>query len=464
MHYDLNKSGPAQAGLLREQQPIAALSSGHGQAGVAMIRASGAGVLNLVQKAVRAKQAWPFPPRQMTRAAWIDPVSQEVIDDVMLAVFVAPASYTGQDTVEIFCHGGPFIISRILETLYALGCRPAEPGEFTKRAFLHGKLDLTRAEGIHELIQAQSEQEWRAGRLLASGKLAQHVDSLRSELIKAMAYLEAMIDFPDEEDTKTVALKQVQDLVRAVESRMERMVDTSQSGQIAAQGLRVAIIGEPNAGKSTLLNTLLRSERAIVTAVAGTTRDYIEEACLIKGRLIRLVDTAGIREASDLVEQAGIQRSRQLAQDADVVIWLCPADASAPRPQTVAGIDSQKILPVVSKVDMGVPSWATSGWTRISCQDQLGLSELEAALAQKVESFLHLLSDDVYVTNHRQKFALEQALAAIKRFFVALAAGEYEECLAFELQESARALVQIVGRIDQEDLLDRIFSDFCVGK
>jgi tRNA modification GTPase len=440
---------------VKAEGPIVAVASGTGGA-IAVLRVSGPDVIALCARCL------PFlaGARVMRYGRFLDPASGETLDDVMAAAFPGPRSFTGEDSVEIFCHGGPYVIRRLLSTLYALGIRAAEPGEFTRRAFLNGKLDLTAAEGVRALVEAESEHQWKAARHLATGKLKDAIDALRTQLVEAMAYLEAQIDFPDEGDTAHLHTDAVKTRVTAVRASIERLLATYDDGKVAARGLSVALLGEPNAGKSTLMNALLGRERAIVSDIAGTTRDYLEEPCLIEGRLIRLFDMAGVRDdTTDTIEQIGVATARRLAAEADLVLFLAPSDrATAPAAPPFAHVK------VVTKSDLPLPAWADSSWLPISVHSSSGLAALRSLLASSVDSHVSALREDVFITSARHAHALRSSLTSLDAFFTSLAAGAYEELLAFELQTAARALEQIIGRLDSEDILDKVFSEFCIGK
>lgn len=447
-----------------DEQPIAALASGSGPGAVGVIRISGQDCWSVVQASLGGG-AHP-PERKTSLRSFRDPVTRETVDDLVVIYFKGPRSFTGQDTVELFCHGGPYIIQRILGILYTQGARPAQAGEFTKRALLNGKLDLTAAEGIRDLVEAQSRQQWLAGRQLYSGKLKDEIESLRTDVIGAMAYLEAMIDFPDEGDTAHVGLGHVRTRLIGVHHQLRSLISTFQSGHIASRGLMIALVGAPNAGKSTLLNTLLGKQRAIVSSIAGTTRDYIEESCLIDGRLIRLVDTAGIRETDDLVEQEGVRLSKSILNEADFVIALHAPDAPEGERESLSRIlhESRKpFIKLMTKCDDAEPSWAT-GLSKISCHRGDGLQELKKELARIVDEHTHGLEEKPFLTSQRQQSALLQALSALDRFQTQDELHAGHEMLAFELQEVARALTSVVGDISSEDILDKVFSEFCIGK
>lgn len=466
-HDRLTQQSPDYSGLLYAEQPICALASAPGAGAIAILRVSGTDTMVLMRRLLpQLSDKAAKEPRKLHRALLVDPASQKTIDDVMVALFRAPSSYTGQDMAEIFCHGGPYIVQKILSVLLATGCRLADPGEFTQRAFLNGKLDLAQAEGIKALVSAESEQQWVAAQGLVDQRLSKLVTGLRSKLIHAMAHLEALIDFPDEGDTKSAALKTVDDKIREVATSLNDLVASYQSGRIASEGLRVSIIGPPNAGKSTLLNTLLKQERAIVTPIAGTTRDYIQERCLLRGRLVTLLDTAGIRDASDVIEQQGVEKARKLASEADLVLCLMPVGFTLQQDQflndLLCSLSQEKLLHVRTMADLAQS--VKTDELAISCHSGQGLKELEDAICARIDSFVGSLEDRTFISTPRQLNAIECAVHAIDKYWDGREQGSYEEMLAFELQETARFLLSIVGRIDNEDILDKVFSDFCVGK
>jgi len=450
--------------------PIVALASGSGAAAIGILRVSGADCHALVRRCIKLKSAVITPkPRHLYLCEFTGAGSgQTIIDEPMVVFFSAPASFTGEDSVEIYCHGGPYIIQKILAGLFACGIRQAQPGEFTKRAYLNGKMDLTEAEGIRQLVAAQSHQQWLAARQLATGSLGRKIETLRRELVAAMAHLEARIDFPDEGDTANVERADVGLRVRRVYDLINTLLATFQDGRVAANGLVVALIGTPNVGKSTLLNTLLGKERAIVTDIEGTTRDYIEESCLVNGRLVRLVDTAGIRETAEKVEQLGVQSSLRQLAEADLILFLSGADSSPARRQVLEALvekfSGKAFIKVMTKADLGCPDWATAGWMKVSCLGATGVDELRDEICRHVDQHIDGLQEQIFITSVRHAHALERARTALAGFFQADELGQYEECLAFELQEAARALQSIIGDVQADDLLEEVFTTFCVGK
>ncbi|MCB9228752.1 MAG: tRNA uridine-5-carboxymethylaminomethyl(34) synthesis GTPase MnmE [Deltaproteobacteria bacterium] len=462
-------------GLPHDEEAIAALSSGRDAAAIAVLRMSGTGCMEKLSRCLRTVTASPFMPGRMRLCELSDPVTGEVIDQPMAVMFAAPHSYTGQESAELFLHGGPWLVTKALKVLYGCGFRAAEPGEFTRRAYLNGKLDLTEAEGIRLLVEASSHQEWLAARQLADGQLRREIGELRQMVLESMAWLEARIDFPDEKETSAVEWAHVDQKVGKVRESLLGLLHSFDSGRVASQGLRVTLLGRPNAGKSTLLNAMLGEERAIVTELPGTTRDYLEESCLVQGRLIRLVDTAGIREGGDVVEKIGISRSLEIAKTSDLVLLLVPADASAADLEWLDAWEKAEassevtFLRVLTKADLPSPGWLTSydkdSWMQISCQEGSGLKELRQKLADLVDACIAPLQQKkTFITSPRHKQALEGAIKNLESFVQGRHSGAWEEMLAFELRELARQLGSVIGETSSDEVLGEVFRTFCVGK
>ncbi len=474
----MQASFSSEFSLHHDHEPIVALASSRGMGPIAVVRVSGPQCHGLLLPCLQRKgqvneEKWP--DRYLHYCHFIDPRSGEILDDPLVCFFSGPHSYTGQDSAEIYLHGSPYIIETLIGILLRQGFRPAEAGEFTRRAFLQGKMDLSAAEGVRELLAASSHQQWLAARQLTSGKLHQAIDVLREAMVDAQAWLAARIDFPDEKETSAVELHEVTSRVTRVSTAIDQLLATYNSGQVAQGGLKVALVGEPNAGKSTLLNTLLSKNRAIVSAQPGTTRDYLEESCLLEGRLLRLLDTAGLRETSCEIEQEGIKRSLELARTAELVLLLIPRDSRAEvlREQIErlehAGIAFQLVLtkgdlPLEPSLEQSLQQLASYEAIEISCQGEQGIGALKAFMIAHVDGYVQTVEGGVCISSVRHKVALEQAQAALQRFFAAHAVGAYDELLAFELLEASEALDSIVGKIAADDILGAVFSTFCVGK
>jgi tRNA modification GTPase len=406
-------------------------------------------------------------PNTLYLCEFLDPKQKEVVDEPLVVFFKAPHSFTGEDSLEIHLHGGSWIVRKTLTLLYEAGCRPARPGEFTLRAFENGKLDLTRAEGIKALVEASTEQEWLAARQLASGQLFKLIDEVRSTLMNAMAWLEATIDFPDEGETSAVSSQEIDVRVRQAEAAIDRLLDSANSGRITRSGLKIAIIGQPNVGKSTLMNALLQENRAIVTPIPGTTRDYLEEKCLIHGRLVQLIDTAGLREGGDEVEKIGMAKSIEISKKADLILGLTSRDQGQKGrdwlSQLMASYPPEDVILVETKSDL-LAGETPEGYMSISASQGQGLEDLKTKISDYVDAAIMQVKGNPFVTEPRHIHALGLAKTAIAEFWAVKARAGGEEMQAFELLEAARALSSIIGNIDSDDVLGLIFSTFCVGK
>ncbi|HEX7007237.1 MAG TPA: tRNA uridine-5-carboxymethylaminomethyl(34) synthesis GTPase MnmE [Alphaproteobacteria bacterium] len=438
---------------------IIALASAPGRAAVAVVRVSGPGA----GAALRSLTGRELPAaRRATRRRLRDPATGDALDDALVLWFPAPASYTGEDVVEFQIHGGRAVLGGVIEALTALpGVRPAEPGEFTRRAFLNGRLDLTAAEAIDDLVAADTAAQRRQALRQGEGALAALYDGWRTRLIRALAHLEADIDFPEEGLPRTIQESVSQEL-GALAAEMAAHLDDSRRGERLRDGIEVAIVGAPNVGKSTLLNALARREAAIVSPVAGTTRDVIEVHLDLQGYPVTLADTAGLREAApegDGIEAEGIRRALARARNADLKLAVFDA-AREPDAATLALVDDATIV-VVNKADLAPPPTTLAGhktWG-VSAREGLGVEGLLDKLTQDVVGRWQV-GDAPVLTRSRHRHAVAEALTALRRS----RAAALPELAAEDVRLAARALGRITGRIDVEDLLDVIFREFCIGK
>jgi len=416
------------------------------------------------------------PPRTAVRADYRDR-SGALLDDVLLTFFRAPASYTGEDTLEISCHGNPFIAQKILEDLIARGCRHATPGEFTQRAFLSGHMDLAQAEAVMDLIHARGERALAAANQQLRGALGRHMQALIDGLLAALARIEAYIDFP-EEDLPPEDQSWVTAQIEKLQSSVSKLLQTNHYGNILRAGFRVALLGEPNVGKSSLLNALLGRDRALVSPVPGTTRDYLEEPLLIGGYAFRIIDTAGLNENPEQIEQQGIEKTLALVEEADLLLLVI--DASQPQspalPDTVAAsLTPSRALLVANKTDLLSDSAcpqapvlpnALSRLPRVetSALTEAGLDSLRAALVARAESFHVEHGADTIAINARHADSLSRAKAGLAQALSQLGTQAPIELVASELRGALDAFGEIAGRIDNERMLDQLFASFCIGK
>ncbi len=431
---------------------IYALASAKGRAGVAVMRLSGEEAGPAL--AILTGRAVPAPRRAALRA-FHDPATGAVIDRGLAIWFPAPASFTGEDVAELHLHGGPAVIAAMVAALERIdGLCPAEPGEFSRRAFEHGKLDLTEAEGIADLVDAETEAQRVQALRQMEGALGALYEGWRGDLVRALALLEADIDFPDEDLPGGIAAQVTPSLARLAGEIRAHLAD-GRRGEALRGGFQVVITGAPNVGKSSLLNALARRDVAIVSDVAGTTRDIIEVRLDLGGYPVTLVDTAGLRESADVIEQEGVRRALARAEQAD--LRLCLFEAGDRMPEAAAGD-----LLVATKTDL-TPVAARAGLFPVSVRTGAGLDALLAALEETIVGRMGL-RDAPSLTRARHRRALEDAAAHLDRASAGARDGREPELVAEDVRLAARTLGRIVGRVDVEDILDVVFGEFCIGK
>jgi tRNA modification GTPase len=477
---------------------IAAIATPLGEGGLAVVRISGPQALAIADKSflpVGKQSTKPSAATSHTILYGKVVRRGETVDEVLLAVLRAPRTYTCEDTVEITCHGGILPAKLVFDTLLENGARPADPGEFTRRAFLNGRMDLAQAEAVVDVIQARTELALAAAHEQLAGKLSQRINELRDELVKTLAHVEAHIDFPDEDiapDTKDLLLGRLEAGVKF----MDELLRTANEGQILRRGIRAAIVGRPNVGKSSLLNQLLGHERAIVSPIPGTTRDTIEETANIRGLPVVFVDTAGLREARDEIEQEGIRRSHKTLARADLILHVL--DASEPLTEAdgkfLSEFAGKKRIVVRNKTDLPqrldlktffdkplAPSLSPQGGERVSGRTGEGNHSLPSIVdvccvsGQGIEALKDAIKEMIWsgeikaemlqvMVNSRHQDALNRARAAVRRTIDALRGEVTLELAALDLRIAVNAVGEIVGKTATEDLLDSIFSQFCIGK
>lgn len=453
---------------------IAAISTPLGEAGLGVIRVSGDEAVQIVDRVFRGKT--PLAETGTFRARYgsiVDYQTGNRIDEVICLLMRSPHSFTREDVVEVSCHGGVVPLRRILHTLLDAGARLAEPGEFSKRAFLNGRIDLAQAEAIIQIITSRTEQAMEVAVRQLEGGLSRKIGDIRQSLIRILAHLEAALDFPEDE-IEGFSEREIGDRLGGALADVESLLRTSQSGKIYREGIRTIIVGRPNVGKSSLLNALLREQRAIVTEVPGTTRDVIEEMINLQGIPLKLVDTAGIRETEDIVERLGVERSKEFLNRADLVLLvldvsqrLTPEDL-----RIIELVRNKKTIVVVNKMDLGArieeqELAAVLGdrpLIRTSMVEEKGLEDLQKAIVDLVMGGHVVSTDETIITNMRHQRALEDAVQSLEKAKESFEAGLPHDFVTIDLMAGLGHLGHITGETLTEDIIDQIFSEFCLGK
>lgn len=453
---------------------IAAISTPLGTGGIGIVRLSGSGCISLLDRIFIGKK--PLAQRKSHTLSYgkiLEFEEGRVIDEVLVSVMKAPSTYTKEDIVEINCHGGSLVTRRILEAVLNLGVRLAEPGEFTKRSFLNGRIDLAQAEAVIDLIHSRTELSRQVAVNQLEGKLTQEVRQLRDQILDMIASIEALIDYPEHDEEEETYESMGQGATRIL-GKMEELLSTADRGKIIREGLETVIVGKPNVGKSSLLNWLLAEERAIVTDIPGTTRDTVEEFINIDGIPMKIVDTAGIRETGDVVERMGVEKSKVYAEKADLVLMML--DASQPMAEEdreiLSLIRGKKSLVLLNKTDLQQKISLEKVMEFVPREQILMISikenkGFEALINGLKEMFFHgetAKAEDAILGNTRHKNALFQGKEAMERCLVTINTRMPEDFISMDLQDANRALGEITGDVADEEIIDRIFTKFCLGK
>ena len=455
---------------MHEQVTICAVSTPPGEGGIGIIRVSGRDAVLIASGIFRPRtESGPAlgASHTLRYGHVVDPATGELVDEALMSVMRAPATYTREDVVEINCHGGMVPLCRTMDLLVAAGARQAEPGEFTKRAFLNGRIDLAQAEAVMDIIRAKTDLALRAANEQLLGGLSAEISVLRDQLVSIIASVEARIDFP--EDTESEDGKTLGEKVTRVLDGINGLLASASFGRILRDGFATAIVGRPNVGKSSLLNALLRQDRAIVTEVPGTTRDVLEEYVNVAGVPLRILDTAGIRHSHDVVEQEGIRRSLAAMESADIVLVVL--DGSQPlMPEDRRVLDEVNVknaIVVINKSDLprkleanGQPETRIA----VSCRTGAGLEDLRRSIGDLVKKGTVASREHAWAVNQRHRTALEQTKESLQRALETITSGLSLEFIAVDLREALDSLGLIIGATYTEDILERIFNDFCIGK
>ena len=467
--------------IVREQDTIAAIATALSPSGIGIVRISGPEAFAIADKVFRGgAKAGDCASHTVHYGYICDPQTGRTIDEVLMLVLKAPRTYTREDTIEIDCHGGVLVTKRVLEAVLAAGARLAEPGEFTRRAYLNGRIDLSQAEAVAGIISAKNELALKNSVRQLRGREREEISLVRNEILREIAQIEATLDDPEHlsfEGFDEIMTRQTAEQLR----RIRKMIDTAEDGRRMREGIRTVIVGRPNAGKSSLLNALLGEDRAIVTEIAGTTRDTLTEEVRMRGITLLLVDTAGIRATDDTVERIGVERAKQAAAEADLILWV--VDSSAPMDENdltiLASCGDKPMIALLNKSDLATVTDAamlrgamekagkeadTSLPIAISAKTNEGLEELEERITSMFFAERIAADDECVITSERHKQALLAAEGSLLRVQESMAAGMPEDFYTIDLTAAYETLGTILGEEPDEDVINMIFSEFCLGK
>ncbi|MDF2550005.1 MAG: trmE [Chlamydiales bacterium] len=445
-------------------QTIAAIATAPGDGAIGIIRIAGDASLEVAKSIFRGKKETAFKSHQLYFGQIVD--GDEEIDEVLITVMHGKKSYSGETTVEIFCHGGSFICRRILELALKKGARLARPGEFTLKAFCNGKLDLAQAESVQLMISAKNERALKAARDQLQGRLSKNIAQIQRELTDIAAILDAWVDFP-EEGLEFASMEEICQQLHSIKGRLKLLIASYHDGKIVSEGISLCLIGRPNVGKSSLMNALLDRERAIVSSTPGTTRDLIEADLRLKGIPIRLIDTAGIRESDESIEAEGIRRSKEAMERADLILYVLDASLGLQEEdlKLAADLPKERTIAIWNKMDLPVgdlPSLPFQREVRLSAKE--GHMDLLKEAIDAVIGIHPPSKEELLITSERHFQALNEALGHLSQVIFGLESGVSAEFIAFDMRESLKSLGKIIGTHVGEDILSSIFKNFCIGK
>lgn len=459
---------------MKDFDTICAIATALGEGGIAIIRVSGDKALDIVSKIFKAHSGQDIKSMKsytMKYGHIYDIDNEELIDEVIISFMKGPKIFTAEDTVEINCHGGVVSTNKVLESVIKAGARLAEPGEFTKRAFLNGRIDLSQAEAVMDIIKAKTDLAMKSALMQSTGHLSTQINKQREYMLNILALVEFAVDFTedDEDVDPSIPLKVAESLEKSI-AEMNVLLRGADEGKLIREGLSLAIVGKPNVGKSSLLNALLREKRAIVTDIAGTTRDVIEEYINLDGIPVKVIDTAGIRETEDVVEKIGVERSKEKLEEADLVLLVLDTSRELDQEDKdiIESVKDKKCILILNKIDL---EWkiqedildSFENVIKISAKEEIGLEELKQTIK---DLFFNgkIDTESLIISNSRHKQALYRALENAENALVRVKNNEYLDLISIYVTASLRALGEITGSELEEDLVNKIFSDFCVGK
>ncbi|RDW15246.1 tRNA uridine-5-carboxymethylaminomethyl(34) synthesis GTPase MnmE [Oceanobacillus arenosus] len=457
-----------------ETDTITAISTPIGEGAIAIVRLSGPEAVSITSKIFNGKNLQEVDTHTINYGKIINPETNEIADEVMVSVMRAPKTFTREDIIEINCHGGMTAVKRVLEIVLSNGARLAEPGEFTKRAFLHGRIDLSQAEAVMDLIRAKTDKAMNVALKQMDGRLSGLIQKLRQDLLETVAQVEVNIDYPEYDDVEEMSHEMMRTKTKEVHAAIEKLLSVAKQGKILREGLATAIIGRPNVGKSSLMNTLVQEDKAIVTNVPGTTRDVIEEYVNVRGVPLKLVDTAGIRETEDIVEKIGVERSRQVLKESDLILFVLNYnDVLVEEDEKLfSAIEGLDYIVIINKTDLAqkldldrVKQLAgTRPIVSTSLIEEEGVDVLESAIADTFFEGELDTGDMTYVSNVRHINLLKQASNALEDAMEGIEIGMPIDILQIDVTRTWELLGEIVGDTASDSLIDQLFSQFCLGK
>lgn len=460
--------------MMFQKETIAAISTGMCNSGIGIVRISGSEAIDIISNIFipykKNKDIRSVDSHTVHYGNIID--NGHVIDEVLIIIMKAPNTYTREDVVEIDCHGGVLVVKKIFDLVLKNGARCAEPGEFTKRAFLNGRIDLSQAEAVADIISAKSSLALDASVSQLRGNISNIIKNEREKIIYHIAFIESALDDPEHMSVDNYGVGLKKD-INNILSVLEKLLSTSDNGKIISEGIKTVILGKPNAGKSSLMNTLLGEERAIVTDIAGTTRDTLEESMRLSDLQLNIIDTAGIRDTNDIVEKIGVERSKKIAGDADLVIYV--VDASVPLDENdkdiIQIISDKKYIVLLNKTDLecivtveDIKKIINTEPIEISAKNNIGLNVFEDRVRDMFYHGKISFNDEIYITNLRHKEALTEAVESLKMVIKSIDDGMPEDFYSIDLMDAYEALGKIIGEAVSDDLVNEIFSKFCMGK
>lgn len=453
---------------------IAAIATAMTVSGIGIIRVSGEEALEIAGKVYRSKNGKNDIRKSESHKIHYGFIydGEEMIDEVLVMVMKGPRSYTGEDTVEIDCHGGILAMRKVLEAVIRAGARPAEPGEFTKRAFLNGRIDLSQAEAVMDVINAKNEYALKSSMSQLKGAVLKSIKEIRNNIIYHIAYIESALDDPEHISIDGYG-EELSDVIKEQKEKIRRLIDSFSEGKMIREGIKTVIVGKPNAGKSSLLNCLVGEEKAIVTDIAGTTRDVLEETIVLQGISLKMMDTAGIRKTEDVVEKIGVERARTYAKEADLILYVVDSSTELDEndQEILKLLEDKKAIVLLNKSDLEpvatremLSQKTGKPIISISAKEEKGVEELEKQIKEMFFQGELSFNDEVYITNARHKKALEDAWKSLEMVENSISMGMPEDFFSIDLMNAYEALGSITGEAVGEDLVNEIFSKFCTGK